>query len=67
MGAYEEAELMGLAQDKKNSELDITESMNNFAREIKNGLGSEIIEELNRKPKPKSKIRLFFEKIFRTV
>ena len=48
MGAYEEAELMGLAQDKKNSELAITESMNNFAREIKNGLGSEIIEELNK-------------------
>ena len=67
MGAIDEAELRQLGHDKEFSRLAVSESANSFVRELNGGLGEEMLNELNRKPVEKSRIRKFFEKIFRTI
>ena len=67
MSAIEEAELRQLNADREFSKLAISESANNFVREIQNGLGEEILEELNRKPVEKTGIRKFLERLLNVI
>jgi len=55
MGFLEEQEINEYLSESERSNKEITVSRDNFARQLKDGLGAEMLQELRKQPEPPKK------------